>query len=80
MFNQTAQTVFAESIERALAAPRELVAASEPELSYASGMISYALFRGDISHEQAELLRLRIHAARQQRLARLMRDTRQYAT
>ncbi|UJW20806.1 MULTISPECIES: hypothetical protein [Pseudomonas] len=73
MFNQTAQTVFDESIERALAVPPGELVASETELSYATGLVSYALFRGDISHDQAHLMHLRIRAARESRVARLCR-------
>jgi len=76
MFNPTARKVFDESIERALAVlPGELVA-SETELSYASGMVSYALFRSDITYDQAQLMHLRIQAARQHRVALLCRSVR----
>lgn len=52
MFNPIAQTVFDESIERALASPPgELVAASETELSYVAGMA--AACPGTRRHHQA---------------------------
>ncbi|MEX5343067.1 hypothetical protein [Pseudomonas sp. I2] len=73
MFNPTARKVFAESIDRALAVPPGELVASETELSYAAGMVSYALFRGDITHDQAKLMHMRIHAARQRRVALLCR-------
>lgn len=47
--------------------------ASETEMSYAAGLISYALFSGDISHEQAKLMHMRIHSARARRVALLCR-------
>lgn len=74
MFNQTAKKVFDESIERALAVPPGELVAAEAELNYASGMVSYALFRGDITHEQAELMHMRVRAARQRRVALLIRQ------
>ena len=73
MFNQTAQKVFDESIDRALAVPPGELVASETEMSYAAGLISYALFSGDISHEQAQLMHMRIHSARARRVALLCR-------
>lgn len=75
MFNQTAQKVFDESIDRALALPPGDLVASEAELNYASGLVSYALFRSDITHEQAELMHMRVRAARQRRVALLIRQT-----
>ncbi|MDH0042429.1 hypothetical protein [Pseudomonas juntendi] len=77
MFNQTAQTVFDESIERALASPPgELVAASETELSYVAGMTAYALARGDITVEQRDLITMRIDMARYRLLAQTLRTQR----
>ncbi|HDS0940916.1 TPA: hypothetical protein QDZ12_004214 [Pseudomonas putida] len=71
MFNPTAQKVFDESIDRALAVPPGELVTSETELSYAAGMISYALFRGDITHDQAKLMHMRIQSARHRRVALL---------
>ena len=77
MFNQTAQTVFDESIERALASPPgELVAASETELSYVAGMAAYALARGDITVEQRDLITMRIDMARFRVVAQALRTER----
>ncbi len=73
MFNPTAQKVFDESIDRALAVPPGGLVASETELSYAGGLVSYALFRGDITHDQAKLMHMRIQAARHRRVALLCR-------
>lgn len=74
MFNPTAQKTFDESIDRALAGPPGELVASESELSYAAGMISYALFRGDITHEQAQLMHMRLQSARHRRVALLCRQ------
>ncbi|MNO20183.1 hypothetical protein D3C76_99310 [compost metagenome] len=73
MFNQTAQTVFDESIERALALPPGELVGAEAELAAAAGMVSYALYRGDINYKQSELMHMRIHSARARRVALLCR-------
>lgn len=77
MFNPTAQKVFDENIERALAVPPgELVAASETELSYVAGMAAYALACGDITAEQRDLITMRIDMARFRLLAQACRTHR----
>jgi len=75
MFNQTAKKVFDESIDRALAVPPGDLVAAEAELNYASGLVSYGLFAGDITHEQAELMHMRVRAARHRRIALLIRQS-----
>lgn len=75
MFNSTAQKVFDENIERALALPPGELVGAEAELAAAAGMISYALYRGDITHKQSELMHMRIHSARARRVAILCRRT-----
>lgn len=74
MFNPTAQKVLDESIGRALAVPPGELVASETELSYAAGLISYALFNGDITHEQSQLMHMRLQSARHRRVALLCRQ------
>ncbi|WPE28087.1 hypothetical protein PshuTeo1_38220 [Pseudomonas hunanensis] len=73
MFNPTAQKVFDENIERALALPPGELVGAEAELAAAAGMVSYALYRGDINHKQAELMHMRIHSTRARRVALLCR-------
>ncbi|MNJ10047.1 hypothetical protein D3C77_42010 [compost metagenome] len=76
MFNQTARQLFDERINKAMEMPPGELVASESELNYAAGMVSYAMFRKDISHEEAQLMHLRIQSARQNRVARLCRAQR----
>ncbi|TWC18145.1 hypothetical protein FBY06_11570 [Pseudomonas sp. SJZ085] len=76
MFNKTARVIFEEQLEKARNLdPGDLVA-SESELCYAAGFISYALLCGDIDHTESTLLHHRISAVRSNRVARLCRDDR----
>ena len=76
MFNKTARITFEEQLEKVRNLPANDLVGSESELCYAAGMVSYALFSGDIDHTTAALLHHRISAVRSNRVARLCRDHR----
>ncbi|WP_024647773.1 hypothetical protein [Pseudomonas syringae] len=71
MLNEQAAAFFADRIKKvASLAPTDLVAA-EAELGVASGLLSYALFSGDISFTEHALLSRHIKQARNDRVKRL---------
>mgnify|MGYP000388924786 CR=1 FL=1 len=76
MFNQTAHQLFKERLNKVLHTPPGDLVATESELSYAAGMASYALLCGDISHEEHNLLNMRIDMARMSVVARCCRQER----
>ncbi|EKT4522768.1 hypothetical protein QEM13_002011 [Pseudomonas putida] len=77
MFNETARIRLNETIRTALETlPADLVA-TEAELNQASGMVTYALLRGDITKEDADLQQLRIDMARMSIGARILCHNRQ---
>lgn len=76
MFNPTALPLFNERVRKVLEAPPVDLVATESELSYAAGMAAYALARGDIGHEEHNLMCMRIDMARYSALARTLRNER----
>ncbi|WP_442108234.1 hypothetical protein [Pseudomonas sp. NUPR-001] len=76
MFNQTALPLFNERVRKVLETPPVDLVATESELSYAAGMAAYALARGDIGHEEHNLMNMRIDMARFSVLARTLRQER----
>ncbi|KWT10601.1 hypothetical protein CFBP3846_03674 [Pseudomonas syringae pv. avii] len=75
MLNEQAAAFFSDRIKKvASLAPTDLVAA-EAELGVASGLLSYALFSGDISFTEHSLLNRHITRARNERVARLCAST-----
>ncbi|WP_157767152.1 hypothetical protein [Pseudomonas sp. HLS-6] len=76
MFNKTARPLFDERISKVLETPPGDLVDTESELSYAAGMAAYALARGDIGHEEHNLLNMRIDMARFSVLARIQRQCR----
>ncbi|MCI3945512.1 hypothetical protein K0038_02554 [Pseudomonas syringae] len=71
MLNEQAAAFFADRIKTvASLAPTDLVAA-EAELGVASGLLSYALFSGDISFTEHAFLSRHITKARNERVKRL---------
>jgi hypothetical protein len=71
MFNSTARAVFDERLKRIHAMPAGDVVGSEAEMNYLAGLVSYALFVGDIEHEESTQLHNCINAARALRVSRL---------
>lgn len=80
MFNKSARSLFDTQISKCLDLPPGDLVASESELSYAAGMVAYALLSDDIGQEEATLLNRRLSAARSNRVARLCRDSRMART
>ena len=76
MFNPTALPLFNERVRKVLETPPVDLVATESELSYAAGMVAYALARGDISNEEHNLMCMRIDMARYSVLARTLRQER----
>lgn len=76
MFNPTALPLFNERVRKVLDAPPVDLVATESELSYAAGMVAYALARGDIGSEEHNLMLMRIDMARYSALARTLRNER----
>lgn len=75
MFNSTARAVFDERLKRIHAMPTGDVVGSEAEMNYLAGLVSYALFVGDIEHEESSQLHSHINAARALRVSRLCQST-----
>lgn len=75
MFNTTARAVFDERLKKIHAMPSGDLVGSESDLNYLAGLITYALFSEDISHEESSAMHSCLHAARAQRVARLCQST-----
>ncbi len=75
MFNSTARAVFDERLKKIHAMPAGDLVGSESELSYLSGFVSYALWCGDISHEEVSQMNSSLTAARSARISRLCSAT-----
>lgn len=75
MFNSTARAVFDERLKVIYAMPAGDMVGSESELRYLQGLISYALFCGDICHEESGQLTSSLTAARSDRISRLCSAT-----
>jgi hypothetical protein len=75
MFNTTARAVFDERLKKIHAMPAGDLVGSESELNYLAGLISYALFRGDVSHEESGQMISSLTAARSARVSRLCSAT-----
>ncbi|MNJ61583.1 hypothetical protein D3C77_573770 [compost metagenome] len=76
MFNKTARQLFDERLSKVHTTPPGDLVATEAELSYAAGMVAYALFCGDIGHEEHNLINMRIDMARLGVVARQCRQHR----
>jgi hypothetical protein len=75
MFNSTARAVFDERLKKIHAMPAGDLVGSESELNYLTGMVSYALFTGDIGHEESGQMISSLTAARSARVSRLCSAT-----
>lgn len=75
MFNTTARAVFDERLKKVHAMPAGDLVASETELNYIQGFVSYALWRGDIDHDESSQMNGSIAAARAARVSRLCQST-----
>lgn len=75
MFNSTARAVFDERLKKIHAMPAGDLVGSESELSYLAGLVNYALFAGDISHEEQGQMNSSLTAARSARVSRLCSAT-----
>jgi len=75
MFNTTARAVFDERLKKIHAMPAGDLVGSESELSYLAGFVSYALWSGDISHEEVSRMNSSLTAARSARVSRLCSAT-----
>ena len=75
MFNATAKTLFDERLKKIHAMPAGDLVGSESELNYLQGFVSYALFAGDIGHEESTQMNSVINAARALRVSRLCQST-----
>lgn len=75
MFNTTARAVFDERLKKIHAMPAGDLVGSESELSYLQGFISYALWSGDIGHEETTQMNSSLAAARANRISRLCQAT-----
>ncbi|WP_433886926.1 hypothetical protein [Pseudomonas vranovensis] len=75
MFNKTARQLLDERLSKVQTTPPGDLVATEAELGYAAGMAAYALSCGDISHEEHNLINMRIDMAR---LGAVARQCRQY--
>jgi hypothetical protein len=71
MFNSTARAVFDERLKKIHAMPAGDLVGSESELNYLTGLVSYALFSGDIGHEESGQMISSLTAARSARVSRL---------
>lgn len=71
MFNNTARAVFDERLKKIHAMPAGDLVGSESELNYLAGLVTYALFAGDIEHEESSQMYSHINAARAMRVSRL---------
>lgn len=71
MFNSTARAVFDERLKKIHAMPAGDVVGSEAEMNYLAGLVTYALFAGDIEHEESSRLHNHINNARALRVSRL---------
>lgn len=72
MLNEQASSFFAERIKVAVALPARNQIGAESELGVASGLLAYALFAGDITAEQHQILQRHVAAAREQVVQKLM--------
>jgi hypothetical protein len=75
MFNSTARAVFDERLKKVHAMPAGDLVGSESELNYLAGLVSYALFEGNIGHEESSQLNDQLNAARSLRVSRLCGST-----
>jgi hypothetical protein len=75
MFNATARTVFDERLKKIHAMPAGDMVASESELNYLQGFVSYALWCGDIGHEESSQMSSCLMVARTARVSRLCSAT-----
>ena len=69
MINRTARSAFDAHIEAASNMAREHELGFEHELGWAAGLVSYAFFAGDITHEESTLMHQCIRAVRTRRIA-----------
>lgn len=76
MLNRTAREAFDDHLKKAEAMPSAHELGAEHELGWAAGLVSYALFAGDIDHSQSALLHHRIRAVRSRRLISLCQQSR----
>jgi hypothetical protein len=71
MFNSSARVLFDERLKKIHAMPAGDLVGSESELNYLAGLVTYALFSGDIKHEESRQMHDHINAARALRVSRL---------
>ena len=76
MINRTARSAFDNHLESAANMLMDHSLGFEHELGWAAGLVSYALFAGDITHEESALMHQRIRAVRSRRIALLCRSSR----
>lgn len=76
MLNRTAREAFEDHLKKAVDMPRAHALGAENELGWAAGLVSYALFAGDIGAQESNLLHMRIRAARASRTAVLINESR----
>jgi hypothetical protein len=76
MINKTARSAFDGHIETASNMALEHSLGFEYELGWAAGLVSYALYAGDITHSESTLMHQRIQAVRSRRVALLCRSSR----
>jgi len=76
MINRTASSAFDGHIETASNMALEHSLGFEHELGWAAGLVSYALYAGDITHSESTLMHQRIQAVRSRRVALLCRSSR----
>jgi hypothetical protein len=75
MFNSTARAVFDERLKKIHAMPAGDLVGSESELNYLQGFVSYALWNGDIDHQESSQMNSNLAAARSARVSRLCSAT-----
>ncbi|MCO7567806.1 hypothetical protein NJI34_00170 [Pseudomonas sp. S 311-6] len=80
MFNPTARATLNDRIRTVLTQPPTDPVVTESELSYAAGMVAYALACGDINRQEADLQLMRLDMARMSVIARVTASVRQVLT
>jgi hypothetical protein len=77
LINKTARSAFENHLANASGMSTAHILGFEHELGWAAGLISYALFAGDITHEESTLMHERIRAVRSRRVVLLCQANRQ---
>lgn len=79
MFNKTAREAFDDHLKKAESMSVHLGLAADHEFGWAYGLAEYALFTGDITHNESALLFHRVQAARSRRIVRICQEERMAA-